>query len=500
MLFNSDIFLFVFLPLTLLAFYTLGSLGRIRLSIAALVLASLIYYAWWNPVYVPLILGSMLTNYFVGIAIQRRREKGTLAKPVLVGGIIFNLGLLGYFKYANFFVDSLNSVSGSGIELAPIILPLAISFFTFQQIAFIIDAYQGKAREVDLLRYALFVTFFPQLIAGPIVHHKEMMPQFAGKAIGRFLLANLVTGGMIFFLGLFKKVVIADNVAPFATELFNAGAVGQTIDFARAWTGVLAYTVQIYFDFSGYSDMAIGLARMFGIVLPLNFDSPYKATGIIDFWRRWHMTLSRFLRDYLYIPLGGNRLGMPRRYVNMMIVMLLGGLWHGAGWNFVIWGGLHGLYLGINLRWRLWRGEAVSPGLLARACSRGLTFLAVVFAWVFFRAESLDAALSILASMTGFAGSLPANPSVLFGQIDKQAAALIAVSLSIAWFAPNTQQFMRDFINVDDAPRYRLDRVKSLMNWLRWRPRPVYAVALALLTAFTVMSLWQPSEFIYYQF
>ena len=407
MLFNSDIFLFVFLPLTLLAYYTLGRFGKIRLAIASLVMASLIYYAWWNPLYLPLILGSMVVNYLIGRAIQRSQAAGATGRTALVSGIVLNLGLLGYFKYANFFVDNINAATGANFELAPILLPLAISFFTFQQIAYLVDVYQRKAQEVDVLRYALFVTFFPQLIAGPIVHHTEMMPQFANKMIGRFELSNLLAGTMIFCIGLFKKVVLADNVAPYASAVFKASLSGDPVDFVTAWTGVLAYTCQIYFDFSGYSDMAIGLGRMFGICLPLNFNSPYKATGIIDFWRRWHMTLSRFLRDYLYIPLGGNRLGPQRRYVNMMVVMLLGGLWHGAGWNFVIWGGLHGAYLGVNHAWRAWRGEAVSHSLPARIGSQALTFLAVVVAWVFFRAESLDSALVILSGMAGLAGGIP---------------------------------------------------------------------------------------------
>ena len=352
MLFNSEIFLFLFLPLTLLVFYLLGHFGKIKLALASLVIASLLYYGWWKPIYLPLILGSMTVNYGLGYLIQKLQRSGATGKATLVVGIVFNLGLLGYFKYANFFVDNLNALSGDDWKLAPILLPLAISFFTFQQIAYLVDVHQKKAQEVDLLRYALFVTFFPQLIAGPIVHHSEMMPQFANKNIGRFQLANLITGGMIFAIGLFKKVVLADNIAPYATAVFNASAEGNSVPFVDAWTGVLAYTFQIYFDFSGYSDMAIGLGRMVGICLPLNFNSPYKATGIIDFWRRWHMTLSRFLRDYLYIPLGGNRMGPSRRYVNMITVMLLGGLWHGAGWNFVIWGALHGVYLGVNHAWR----------------------------------------------------------------------------------------------------------------------------------------------------
>jgi alginate O-acetyltransferase complex protein AlgI len=499
MLFNSSIFLFAFLPLTLLVFYVLGSMGRLRLALASVLIASFIYYAWWNPVYMLLIISSLVMNYFIGVAIQHRRGKGTLAKPALIAGITVNLGLLSYFKYANFFVNNLNVVAGSSFELAPIVLPLAISFYTFQQLAYLVDVYQGKVQEADPLRYALFVMFFPQLIAGPIVHHSEMMPQFAGKSIGIFKLSNLLTGVTIFFVGLFKKVVLADNVAPSATKLFDASSAGNPLSFVDAWTGVLAYTCQIYFDFSGYSDMAIGIGLMFGIALPLNFNSPYKATGIIDFWRRWHMTLSRFLRDYLYIPLGGNRLGSSRRYVNMMIVMLLGGLWHGAGWGFVVWGGLHGAYLGINHAWRNWQG-APRHDWWAIAFSRALTFLAVVVAWVFFRATSFDSALSVLSAMSGLAGSLPPSLADMVSQIDKAAVVTIAALLLISWFAPNTQQFMMDFMDIEGAPRYRFDVPTPSIGWLRWRPSPMFAVALAVLSAFTVMSLWQPSEFIYYQF
>ena len=499
MLFNSAVFLFTFLPLTLLVFYALGRMQQTRLALACLVFASLIYYSWWNPIYLPLILGSMAANYILGRYIQRLQSQGGSGKAVMLSGVAFNLALLGYFKYANFFVNNVNAVADTDLSLTPIVLPLAISFFTFQQIAYLVDVYQGKAQEVDLLRYALFVTFFPQLIAGPIVHHSEMMPQFGRREIGRFDLRNLVVGFSIFFIGLFKKVVLADNVAPFASAAFRMATEGGGIGFVEAWTGVLAYTCQIYFDFSGYSDMAIGLARMFGICLPLNFNSPYKATGIIDFWRRWHMTLSRFLRDYLYIPLGGNRLGSGRRYANMMIVMLLGGLWHGAGWNFVIWGALHGSYLGVNHAWRAWRGERISDSAVSRIASRTLTFFAVVIAWVFFRAETLDGALTMLAAMSGLSG-LPAGPAEVFATLDRQAFMLVTAFLTLAFVAPNTQQFMRDYMNTEGAPQYRLDAVSPVFSGLRWRPARVSAVALAALTVFTIMSLWQPSEFIYYQF
>jgi alginate O-acetyltransferase complex protein AlgI len=499
MLFNSPIFLFVFLPLTLLVFYLLGSFGKVRLALASLVFASLLYYGWWKPEYLPLIFLSMAVNYLCGWLIQQQQRRGRPGQSILVLGITFNLGLLGYFKYANFFVDNVNAITGGSWEVASILLPLAISFFTFQQIAYLVDVYQKKAQEVDLLRYVLFVTFFPQLIAGPIVHHREMMPQFSDQQIGIFKLSNLLIGGMIFVLGLFKKVVLADNIAPYATQLFDASLSGDPLGFIAAWTGVLAYTCQIYFDFSGYSDMAIGLGRMVGICLPLNFNSPYKATGIIDFWRRWHMTLSRFLRDYLYIPLGGNRLGPGRRYVNMAVVMLLGGLWHGAGWNFVIWGGLHGAYLGINHAWRAWRGDKLSNTAWARGASRALTFVAVVLAWVFFRAETLDSALTIIVAMSGQNG-IPLGAAELAASIDLQAVVWISALLLIAWFAPNTQQFFRDYIDRDGAPAYRVDAATPVTRWLRWSPAPVTAILLALVTVVTVMSLWQPSEFIYYQF
>jgi alginate O-acetyltransferase complex protein AlgI len=503
MLFNSDIFLFVFLPLTLLAYYSLGGLGKTRLAIAALVIASLTYYAWWNPIYLPLIFGSMLTNFLVGRLIQNQQKAGGKSKASLGAGVILNLGLLGYFKYANFFVDNVNTLSGSDIELTPIVLPLAISFFTFQQIAYLVDSYQDRVQEVDLLRYGLFVTFFPQLIAGPIVHHTEMMPQFGGKNIGRFMLSNLVVGGTVFFLGLFKKVVFADNLAPYVNTVFNASASGDAVGMVAAWTGVAAYALQIYFDFSGYSDMAIGLARMFGVCLPLNFNSPYKSRSIIDFWRRWHMTLSRFLKDYLYIPLGGNRHGYTRQLINLIITMLLGGLWHGASWTFVVWGGLHGSYLIINHLWERLGGDVRSRLMAQRwygALAWSLCFVAVVFAWVIFRADTMDAAQIVLTAMVGLGGDVPSSIGMLIAQVDKNAALLIAFALGIAWFAPNTQEFMRDYINKDGVPDYRIDDHPQISSSVRWAPGVISAVAMAALTTFTIMSLWQPSEFIYYQF
>lgn len=387
MLFNSYEFIFVFLPLTLFVFFQISRTGYHQLAIAVLIVASLFFYAWWQVSCLVLLLVSIFFNYLLGIALSRHDKKIFLSKQgLLTFGIVVNLGLLGYFKYANFLVFTTNNLLSTSFSLQPIVLPLAISFFTFNQIAFLVDAYRGEAKEYDFFKFSLFITFFPHLIAGPIVHHKEMIPQFDEKSVYQFKPENLAVGITIFFIGLFKKVVFADSIAVYATSVFDAA---QTVHLTcfEAWSGALAYSLQLYFDFSGYSDMAIGAAWMFGIKFPLNFDSPYKAVNIIDFWRRWHITLSRFLRDYLYVPLGGNRKGKLRRYLNLMITMLLGGLWHGAGWTYVVWGGLHGIYLVVNHQWHSFRQELGHDLSKSHWWSRGLgcliTFLAVIVAWVF---------------------------------------------------------------------------------------------------------------------
>ena len=315
MLFNSFQFIFVFLPLTLLGFHWIGKQGHHRACIAWLVGASLFFYSWWNPAYLVLILSSVLLNYGVGVSLAST-PSNLNKKLVLIFGVTANLGLIGYYKYANFFVETFNMLVGTKQDLHEVILPLAISFFTFQQIAYLVDVYRGETREHNLLNYCLFVVFFPQLIAGPIVHHKEIWPQFARDALYRLRAENLAIGFTIFAIGLFKKVVLADEIAVFATAVFVGAENDIPATFFEAWGGALAYSFQLYFDFSGYSDMAIGVARMFGIRLPLNFNSPYKATSIIDFWQRWHITLSRFLRAYLYIPLGGNRKGQFRLFLS----------------------------------------------------------------------------------------------------------------------------------------------------------------------------------------
>ncbi|MDY6904696.1 MAG: MBOAT family protein [Thermodesulfobacteriota bacterium] len=515
MLFNSYIFILLFLPITLSGFFLVGHKGRPEIAMAWLVGASLFFYGWWNPVYLFIITGSILFNYYWGMVVADRRTKTLLA-----AGIAANLSVLGYFKYANFFVNNINALSGLDILLKPIVLPLAISFFTFQQISYLVDAYQGNTREYNFLHYCLFVTFFPQLIAGPIVHHGEMLPQFSRKKIFQFNPETLSVGLTIFFFGLFKKVIIADNMALYSTPVFEAVKHAYALSFLEAWEGAIAYTLQIYFDFSGYSDMAIGLAYMFGIRIPLNFNSPYKSKNVIDFWRRWHISLSRFLRDYLYIPLGGNRKGESRRYTNIMITMLLGGLWHGAAWTFVIWGGLHGVFLLINHAWvkaKFRLGYEVNS-LFARGGARVLTFLAVTLAWVFFRADSAGSAIAILKSMAGFNGfALPEryltkfaslavplqNAGLDFQRLDyfrgSNEVIYIALALLVAWFAPNVQQMTNRFtpyINIMAKGK----KLPDAPGWLRWQPSLRWATILIICILATVLSLSRASEFLYFQF
>jgi len=516
MLFNSYSFIIFFLPITLLVFYLIGGRGHHRIAIAWLVSASLFFYGWWNPVYLGLILFSMLFNYAIGISLglYKTGPKHS-SRIVLAFGVVVNLGLLGYFKYANFFIDSVNSVLDTEFYLNKIILPLAISFFTFQQIAYLVDAYRGLTREYNFLHYCLFVTFFPQLIAGPIVHHKEMLPQFARETTYRPDQMNLAIGLTIFVIGLFKKVVIADNVALYATPVFAAAETGEQIDFVLAWTGAFAYTFQLYFDFSGYSDMAIGISRMFGIKLPINFNSPYQATSIIDFWRRWHITLSRFLRDYLYIPLGGNHKGQPRRYFNLLVTMLLGGLWHGAGWTFVVWGGLHGIYLVVNNLWRLiWHRQI--DRWWSRGIARALTLLAVILGWVFFRAESFDGAMHLLSAMANLPSTFHDQIGLLepflgvFGVRfnggflaleDYYMVAWLLGFIALVWAWPNTQQLMSRFEPaLDSHVRATAQPFRSFWHRLTWNPSPIWALPIALMAVTAFLSLSSISEFLYFQF
>ncbi len=517
MLFNTDEFIFFFLPVVLAGFFLLGRLGAHRACLLWLVAASLFYYGWWDPRYLILVGGSMMFNYTLGsyIALANHQVSQRKAKTLATVGVLANLALLGYYKYANFFLDNLDGLVGQDWSLGEIILPIGISFFTFQQIAYLVDAYKGETKEYDFVQYTLFVMFFPQLIAGPIVHHKEMLPQFARVHTYRPRWSNIAVGSTIFIIGLAKKLLLADNLATVASPVFIAAGAGDELSFFQAWEGAIAYSLQLYFDFSGYSDMAIGLARLFGIRLPLNFNSPYKATGIIDFWRRWHMTLSRFLRDYVYIPLGGSQKGLARRYSNLLATMVLGGFWHGAGWNFLLWGFLHGVFLIINHGWRFVMGKP-SDSLWSVAFSRFVTFLVVVLAWVPFRAENLTDTQAIYRGMI----NLPENVAQPLGLLRELGVTfngpaaggaelgltlLLVFWLGFLWLLPNTQDLLARF-----HPAYRFDASKLEQKRLSfllkrpfsgyWRPQVAWGIFIGLLFGLSLMSLNQVSEFLYYQF
>ena len=407
MLFTSTAFFLVYLPVVLLGYYLAARHSPVW-GAGWLFIASLAFYGYWMPEFTALLLGSIVWNYWAGLKISSHEPNGSdpvrrnRAKNWLIAGVTVNLTLLAYFKYAGFFIANLNAALGTSWSLGEIVLPIGISFFTFTQIAFLADAYQKGTKEYRFVHYGLFVTYFPHLIAGPVLHHAQMMPQFRENTTYRLNFDNLATGFCIFAIGLFKKIVLADGISPYADAVFNAAQTGYQPDLLEAWIGALAYTFQLYFDFSGYSDMAVGLSWMFNIRLPYNFNSPYKALNITDFWRRWHMTLSAFLRDYLYIPLGGNRNGALQRYINLLLTMILGGLWHGASWTFVFWGALHGLYLVVNHGFQALCGRhfgTLRSSAAFNIIAWGLTFLATVFAWVFFRATDFPSALSIVAAM-----------------------------------------------------------------------------------------------------
>ena len=514
MLFNSIEYLFVFLPLVLAIFVLLARKGATELQIAWLIVASVVFYGSWNAAFVLLILASIIVNFLVGRVMANAGTSAT--RQWLTLGVCFNLALLGYFKYAGFFVDNLNALGNWLIPLPSITLPLAISFFTFQQIAYLVDVSRNRCREYRFRHYALFVLFFPQLIAGPIVHHREMMPQFEKLGTRTGFRTDLAVGLTFITVGLFKKLVMADSLGLFADPVHTAAHAGQPIAFMDSWIATFAFSFQIYFDFSGYSDLAIGSARLFGIRLPENFHSPYKSTSIIQFWSRWHMTLSRFLREYLYISLGGNRQGRWRRYRNLMVTMLLGGLWHGAAWTYVVWGALHGAFLCINHAWRALTRMLDIQSALDRAwfqtASLLLTFVTVSLALTVFRAADFASAVQIIDS--GFTASTVDMPGVLGATIHETTLGtlfsafgfhprdyisvyfLLACAASICWLLPCTQQFMFQFQPV-------LTRIYPSSNqpaFLRWRGSLAQACVLGFMLGLSLLSVLSVREFIYFQF
>ena len=523
MLFSSPEFIYAFLPLVFLGFVLSHRLKSPSAVLYWLIASSLFFYGWWNPRYLVLIVALIAANFALSRAILAAPTAAT-RKAWLLAGLTLNLGTLVYYKYTGFLLRNIDALTGAQWTVGTIVLPLGISFFTFQKIAFLVDTYHGRVPRIGFGEYSLFVLFFPQLIAGPIVHHSEVVPQFRALHERRMNWDNVAIGVTVFFIGLFKKVVLADSLSAYdVTPVFSKVAAGAHPAFLEAWGGALGYTLQLYFDFSGYSDMAIGAALLFGIRLPQNFNSPYKATSIIDFWRRWHMTLSRFLRDYVYFPLGGNRLGPGRRYVNLFVTMLLGGFWHGAGWTFVIWGALHGSYLAINHGWRALMDRAgvdfsAIPVIVRRSAALLLTFFAVVIGWVYFKSDSTATAARMLGAMFGANGialplalsHLPLLPTLLghlshfvapdeaYGQLRGSIALLgIAALLVWCWSLPNALQMFA-------AQRAALvsSDLESAPGWSRfhygWRWATLTAAVILICLVYVQSNIQQ--DFLYFDF
>jgi alginate O-acetyltransferase complex protein AlgI len=484
MLFNSYEYIFFFLPTTFLIYFFLN---KHKLTIGSkifLLLSSLFFYSWWNPIYLPLILASIIFNYLIGTLLTKH-ETASSGKKLLTFGVLTNLGLLAYFKYLDFFLFNINFAFATNFTYLNLALPLAISFFTFQQIAYLVDSFYGKTKEYNFLNYAVFVSFFPQLIAGPIVHHKEMMPQFERIQNKFIIYKNIAAGLFIFSIGLFKKVVLADTFAIWAINGFDTA---ETLNFLEAWITSLSYTFQLYFDFSGYTDMALGSALLFNIRLPNNFNSPYKALDIQDFWRRWHITLSHFLRDYIYIPLGGNRKGEISTYSNLMITFIVGGIWHGAGWNFAIWGVLHGLAMVIL---NLWRKLGLKmPVVIAWF----ITFNFINITWVFFRAKEWKDALKIFSGMFGM------NGIVLPGVVSSKLPFLSAYGIQFGNTLVDIGGNKYTFIIIITTLFITLYFPNSVNRLSRFKATKSTLLQTYIIFIFGILCLSNPSEFLYFNF
>jgi D-alanyl-lipoteichoic acid acyltransferase DltB (MBOAT superfamily) len=509
MLFNSAEFLFVFLPIVLAGVALLHRWKGREAVLLWLAVASVFFYGWWSPAQVPLLIGSVVANFWLGQKLQTpdSGKHGWL----LTAGVALNLGLLGYYKYWHFLVTTAAQVCGQDWHSVPLELPPGISFYTFHQLTYLLQCRAGKTEGTSFRHYLLYVTFYPQLIAGPIVRPYEMLPQLRATRPRAFEWSELSVGFTLLVIGLFKKMVIADHVAAWVGPVFDQAALAGPVAMLDAWVAVLAYTFQLYFDFSAYSDMALGLALMLGVRMPANFFSPYKATSIIDFWRRWHITLSLFLRDYLYIPFGGSRKGPLRRHVNLLLVMIIGGFWHGAGWTFGLWGLWHGLCLVINHLWRQTGWSARVPRLLALPSSWALTFLAVILGWTIFRAPDLRAAKHMLMSLGGASGwEIPAGWLVKLPALAKLGiegrsdwavfsgpvqVATLGILLLAVLVLPNAIQLTKGgFTPPNEAS---LPEGKTLFSWQPgWR----WALVLGILAALSLLNLGKLSEFLYFQF
>lgn len=542
MLFSSYEFIFVFLPITLALFLLFGRVSR-HWALTWLIIASILFYTWWRPLNILIMAPSLLINFGIARLLVRLgddNERVWTRQFLLILGIVFNVCFLGYFKYINFIQSAMNDFGGTDFVFKQIILPLGISFITFQKIAFLIDVHGRRVQSFTFRDFCLFISFFPQLIAGPIVHFREMMPQFHANPC-RLHHEGLSVGLTLFFFGLFKKVVLADGIALQVTPIYELAAGGGSVSLFPAWVAAAGFTLQIYFDFSGYSDMAAGLGRCFGVRLPLNFDSPLKASSIIDFWSRWHVTLTRFLTAYIYNPLV---LWLTRRRVRKglpgfrgrnsgigafiqilagptLLTMFVSGLWHGAGYLFILWGLLHGVYLTINHAWRL-----VGPKLWSNKESYQrfmgpigflLTFVSVVFAMVLFRSPNVDTATEVLRGMLGLNGiGLPQvvlDRIGLFGILQPisvtsnmasatgfaVASAWVFTLLLIALALPNSIEIMARYEPVLGI-KSRSTRRFSLAPPMQWSPTISWGVAVSALIVSAVMRMGGKSEFLYWQF
>ena len=486
MVFSSYAFLLVFLPLTLLGFYALRAVGGRRASVTFLLVASLAFYGVWNLAHLALLVASIAANYGCGRYLATAAPQGA-RRAAMIAGVAGNLSLIFWFKYLDFAGSNAAALAGAVWTFQNLLLPLGISFFTFQQIAYLVDCFKSRDGEKSFRDYALFVSFFPQLIAGPIVHHRYTRPQFAALAERPVIADYIPYGVMIFAMGLAKKTLIADPIARAIDPLWASAAAGDPLGAAAAWTAMIGYSLQIYFDFSGYCDMAIGLGLMLGVRLPINFNSPYRAKSIIDFWRRWHMTLSAFLRDYVYVPLGGNKGGEIFRLRNIFLTMLIGGVWHGAAWTFIIWGLIHASLITANHAARLWLPQLDRmTGPVAGAVKQAALLFAVMFAWVYFRADGVAAAHAVIFGLADPGGLYAPDPYII---------ALMVLAAGLALLSPNSLE-VAGYVEALDKPFPRDASPGARLL----RPTPLAAAATAIMLAAGLAVAWRPAVFIYFNF
>ena len=530
MLFNSYQFLIIFLPITWVVYYITNKFWSNSIALVCLIAASLFFYSWWNPIYFFLITISILVNFLIANLIYNYKKK-----IILIIGILFNLALIGYFKYFNFFIDIISFTSNIEFVTKQIILPLGISFYTFQQITFIVDIYNKKIDDLNFKNYTIFVTFFPQLIAGPIVHHSQILHQFKNNYFLENKFHYLAIGFSIFVIGLFKKVIIADNLSSYASPIFFAADQSMNLSFLEAWAGVLCYTFQLYFDFSGYSDMAVGLGYMFGIKLPINFNSPFKSTNIAEFWRTWHITLGNFIRNYVYYPISifltraaiVKKRNVFSNYLLMLIIptlitYLLLGLWHGSGINFLIFGAIHGIYIIIYNLWKKCEGKYIKRFykknvFISYVISCLIVFFAFSFSLVFFRASNFDSALLILYAMINFNNIVIPESWFLLIQsvIGFNFTSMTGITYDSLVFFYGFNQILIIILlyifclfgqNTMSIFHYHFPKTEKISKngyeffCIFWKPNIYWAFIICLIFTYTFMNLSNISEFIYFQF